>query len=107
VEGASAFDGGGSKEGILVVSAFREMKIQSAALDGLLKQLEIAKMDEAHEGADIQVIDQAQAPEKPAKPNRIVMALVLVVASFLLSVLAALAFEQFAQVRAGERRGLV
>lgn len=101
VEGAGTFDGGGSKEGTTVVSAFREMKIQSAALDALLKQLEIAKMDEAHEGSDIQVIDRAVPPEKPAKPNRLTLMLGLALASLLLSVFVAVTLEQITLARAG------
>lgn len=76
VEGASQSSESVSGEGALTLTAFREMKVLSVTLNALLKQLEIAKMDEARESPFIQVIDEAQAPEKPSKPNRLGIVLV-------------------------------
>ena len=39
------------------------------------KQFEAAKLDEAREGAVIQVIDVAQPPERRSKPKRVSMTL--------------------------------
>jgi capsular polysaccharide biosynthesis protein len=39
-------------------------------LDGYVKQLELAKVDEAKEGPTVQVVDEAKAPEMRAKPER-------------------------------------
>lgn len=49
---------------------YNTLKIQEALLDGYVKQLELAKVDEAKEGPAIQVVDEAKAPEMRAKPER-------------------------------------
>jgi uncharacterized protein involved in exopolysaccharide biosynthesis len=50
--------------------AYNTLKIQEALLDGYLKQLELAKVDEAKEGPAVQVVDEARVPEARAKPER-------------------------------------
>ena len=50
--------------------AYNTLKIQEALLDGYVKQLELAKVDEAKEGPAVQVVDEARAPEMRAKPER-------------------------------------
>jgi tyrosine-protein kinase Etk/Wzc len=50
--------------------AYNTLKIQEALLDGFVKQLELAKIDEAKEGPTVQVVDKARAPEMRAKPER-------------------------------------
>ena len=50
--------------------AYRDLKIQETLLDGFVRQLEVAKIDEAKEGSPVQVVDVARAPEIRAKPER-------------------------------------
>jgi uncharacterized protein involved in exopolysaccharide biosynthesis len=50
--------------------AYNTLKIQEALLDGFVKQLELAKVDEAKEGPGVQVVDEARVPEIRAKPER-------------------------------------
>ncbi len=50
--------------------AYNTLKIQEALLDGYVKQLELAKVDEAKQGPAVQVVDEAIAPEMRAKPER-------------------------------------
>ena len=50
--------------------AYNTLKIQEALLDGYVKQLELAKADEAKEGPAVQVVDEARVPEIRAKPER-------------------------------------
>lgn len=50
--------------------AYNTLKIQEALLDGYVKQLEVAKTDEAKDGPVVQVVDEAKAPEMRAKPER-------------------------------------
>ena len=50
--------------------AYNTLKIQEALLDGYVKQLELAKVDEAKEGPAVQVVDEARPPEMRAKPER-------------------------------------
>jgi capsule polysaccharide export protein KpsE/RkpR len=50
--------------------AYTTLKIQETLLDGFVRQLEVAKIDEAKEGPPVQVLDIALAPEIRAKPER-------------------------------------
>jgi len=50
--------------------AYNTLKIHEALLDGYLKQLELAKVDEAKEAPAVQVVDEAKVPEVRAKPER-------------------------------------
>jgi tyrosine-protein kinase Etk/Wzc len=50
--------------------AYSTLKIQETLLDGFVRQLEVAKIDEAKEGPPVQVLDVARAPEIRAKPER-------------------------------------
>lgn len=72
--------------GLKAVQAFRDMKVQEALLETLIKQLELARADEAKEGPLLQQIDMAVPSEKPVKPKRITIVLL----GALLSVMAAL-----------------
>jgi uncharacterized protein involved in exopolysaccharide biosynthesis len=49
---------------------YNTLKIHETLLDGYVKQLELAKEDEAKEGPAVQVVDEARAPEMRAKPER-------------------------------------
>lgn len=77
----------GGEPGIRAVTAYRDMKVQSAALDALLKQLELSRIDEAREGPLLQQIDLAVAAEKPSKPRRKYIVLGGLVLSLLASLL--------------------
>jgi capsule polysaccharide export protein KpsE/RkpR len=50
--------------------AYTTLKIQETLLDGFVRQLEVAKIDEAKEGPPVQVLDIARAPGIRAKPER-------------------------------------
>jgi uncharacterized protein involved in exopolysaccharide biosynthesis len=45
------------------------------------KQFELAKVDESREGAVIQVLDIAQAPERKSKPKKAQIAIIAALAS--------------------------
>ena len=71
--------------------AYNTLKIQEALLDGYLKQLELAKVDEAKEGPVVQVVDVARAPEIRAKPEREKLVIAFTVTGLIIAfVLAAL-----------------
>jgi len=65
------------------VRARRELKLQEMLLEGMLRQYEIAKLDEAREGPVLQQVDVAQVPDFKSKPSRTL----IVLASTLLSLL--------------------
>jgi uncharacterized protein involved in exopolysaccharide biosynthesis len=70
------------------VSKFREFKYQETLFELFSKQFELAKVDEAREGAAIQILDAAQAPERKSKPKNELIALI----SFLVAEFALLLF---------------
>ncbi|MFT3858164.1 MAG: Wzz/FepE/Etk N-terminal domain-containing protein [Aquabacterium sp.] len=70
LEGGEQAQGGLGTRGFAAVKAYREMKVQEAALEALIKQFEIAKMDESRDGPLLQQVDVAVPPEYPTKPKR-------------------------------------
>ncbi|MDD2727785.1 Wzz/FepE/Etk N-terminal domain-containing protein [Malikia sp.] len=54
---------------------YREFKYQETLFELFSKQYEVAKIDEAREGAVIQVLDLAQTPEKKSKPKKALIAM--------------------------------
>lgn len=57
------------------VRARRELKLQEALLEGILRQYEIAKLDEAKEGSSLQQVDRAVPPDYKSKPSRALIVL--------------------------------
>ncbi len=86
-----------SATGQAAVVALRDVKTPQAILETLVKQYELARVDEAREGPLLQQIDVAQPPEKKSKPKRAQIVLLAGVAGLFLGVLAAF-------VRRGLRR---
>jgi capsule polysaccharide export protein KpsE/RkpR len=74
--------------GIEYVRARRELKLQEALLEAMLRQYEIAKLDEAKEGPVLQTVDVAVPPDRKSKPHRAL----IVLASTLLALLASSAW---------------
>jgi tyrosine-protein kinase Etk/Wzc len=56
--------------GLEYVRRLRDVKYYEAIFDVLARQLELAKLDEAREGAFIQVVDPAVPPEQKSFPKR-------------------------------------
>jgi uncharacterized protein involved in exopolysaccharide biosynthesis len=54
--------------GLEFVRKLRDVKYYEAIFDILAKQLELAKLDEAREGAFIQIVDPAVPPEQKSFP---------------------------------------
>jgi uncharacterized protein involved in exopolysaccharide biosynthesis len=59
------------------VTKYREFKYHETLFELFAKQYELAKVDEAREGAVIQVLDAAQPPERKAKPKKALMAIMV------------------------------
>ena len=60
---------------------YREFKYQETLFELFAKQYELAKVDEAREGAVIQVLDLAQTPEKKSKPRKALIAMLATLGS--------------------------
>ena len=52
------------------VRARRELKLQETLLEGMIRQYEMAKLDEAKEGPVLQQVDVALVPDYKSKPGR-------------------------------------
>ena len=76
----SSFIGKSSGEGDYITK-YRDFKYHETLFELFSKQFELAKVDEAREGAVIQVIDVAQAPEKKAKPKKVLISLIATLVS--------------------------
>jgi tyrosine-protein kinase Etk/Wzc len=62
-------------------SRYREFKYQETLFELFAKQYEVAKVDEAREGAVIQVLDMAQPPERKSKPKKALIAIMATLGS--------------------------
>ncbi len=63
------------------INRYREFKYQETLYELFAKQFEMAKLDEAREGAIIQVVDPAQPPELKSKPKKALIAVWVTLAS--------------------------
>lgn len=63
------------------VERFREYKYKETLYEMFAKQYELARVDEAREGAVIQVIDPAQPPEKKSQPKKAQIAVIATLAA--------------------------
>jgi len=63
------------QQGPSYTDAYREYKYQEALYELLVRQLEIARADEAREGSVIQVVDPAVKPEWKSSPRRAFIAM--------------------------------
>jgi uncharacterized protein involved in exopolysaccharide biosynthesis len=66
------------------VRARRELKIQETLLESMIRQFEIAKLDEAKEGPALQQVDVALPPDRKSKPSRALIVLASALLAFLL-----------------------
>jgi uncharacterized protein involved in exopolysaccharide biosynthesis len=76
--------------GLEYVRKLRDVKYNETIFEILARQFEVAKLDEAKQGALIQVVDPAVVPDRKSSPKRALIVLVSTVAGFLLGILLAL-----------------
>jgi tyrosine-protein kinase Etk/Wzc len=98
-EGSSSADliipkGKVPEAGLEYIRKFRDVKYYETVFDILARQFEIAKLDEAREGALVQVVDPAVPPDRKSSPHRSVITIAAVALGFLLGVFIAL-FKAF------------
>ena len=92
-EGSQAKPGSSGSE---YIGLYREYKYQETLFELYAKQFELARADEAREGALIQVVDKASPPEKRSKPKRSVAAVIgALLAGFVLCLRAGMARLKF------------
>lgn len=64
-----------TQAGMEYLRSYRELKYQEAVFELLAKQFEVAKLDEAREGAIVQVVDPAIPLDKKSSPHRMLIIL--------------------------------
>ena len=62
------------------VARYRDVKYYETLFELFSKQFELAKVDEAREGAVIQVVDAAEPPERKSKPKKAQIAMITTLA---------------------------
>ena len=74
---------GGGGEGTTddYIARYRDFKYQETLFELFARQFEMAKLDESREGATIQVIDAATAPELKSKPKKALTAVLATLAT--------------------------
>ena len=80
------------------VRKLRDVKYYETIFDILARQWEAAKLDEAKEGAIIQVIDPAVPPDRKSFPHRSTMVIGATMIGLLTGILLALTLEDFQKV---------
>ena len=69
------------------IAKYRDFKYHETLFELMAKQYELARLDEAREGAVIQVVDAAQPPERKSKPKKALTAVVTTLAVFFMTLL--------------------
>jgi tyrosine-protein kinase Etk/Wzc len=91
--------------GLEYVRKLRDVKYYETIFDILARQFEIAKLDEAKEGAIVQVVDPAVAPDRKSSPKRGLIILIATGAGFFLGILAALLQAGWAHLKEDPEAG--
>jgi len=85
--------------GLEYLRRYRDVKYQETIFEILARQYELAKLDEAREGALVQVIDPAAPPDRRSFPKRGLIVIAVTFAGFFFGMLAAVAQAFFQNMR--------
>ena len=86
--------------GLEYMRKLRDVKYYEAIFEILARQYEMAKLDEARQGAVIQVVDPAAPPDRKSAPKRTLIVLGALVGGLVLGVALALAQNAWARMNA-------
>lgn len=75
-------------DGAEYIAKYRDFKYHETLFELMAKQYELARLDEAREGAVIQVVDTAKPPERKSRPAKALIAVVTTLAAFFLTLIA-------------------
>jgi uncharacterized protein involved in exopolysaccharide biosynthesis len=84
--------------GLDYVRKLRDVKYNEAIFEILLKQFELAKLDEAKQGSIVQVVDPAFPPDKRSFPKRGLIVLLAAALGFFAGVLASFVVSEFERI---------
>jgi uncharacterized protein involved in exopolysaccharide biosynthesis len=93
-----------TQDGLDYVRALREMKYREAIYELLTRQVEVARVDEARQGAPVQVVDPALIPERPNSLYKIWIVLGACLCALPAALLTACATETVSVLRGYRRR---
>jgi tyrosine-protein kinase Etk/Wzc len=85
----------GGRKGVEYIAKYRDFKYHETLLELMAKQYELARLDEAREGAVIQVVDPALPPERKSSPKRVLLAVIAALGTFVLALLFAFTRRAF------------
>jgi uncharacterized protein involved in exopolysaccharide biosynthesis len=85
--------------GLEYIRKLRDVKYNETIFDILARQFEIAKLDEAKEGALIQVVDPAIPPDKKSFPHRILIVIGAIAVGFVIGILVVLLQNGFRRLQ--------
>lgn len=94
------------ESGIEYIRRLREVKYQETVFELLARQYEIAKVDEAKQGAVVQIVDRAIVPDKRSFPVRSLIVLGATVAGLIIGVFWVLAEEEWKRLVNGPAQRL-
>jgi uncharacterized protein involved in exopolysaccharide biosynthesis len=80
-------NGKAAGEGAEYIAKYRDFKYHETLFELMAKQYELARLDEAREGAVIQVVDVAVPPERKSKPKKALIAIFATLTAFVLTLL--------------------
>lgn len=93
-----------TQNGLDYARALRDMKYNETIYELLLRQYEVARVDEARQGSLVQVVDAAAVPDKPDSLYKIWIALAALVVALPLALLVAVCAELVQILRRNLRR---
>jgi tyrosine-protein kinase Etk/Wzc len=88
--------------GLEYVRKLRDVKYYETLFDTLARQFELAKLDEAKEGAIIQIVDPAIPPDRRSFPKRSLIVIGATIAGFFIGVFMALLQAGFVRMKADQ-----
>lgn len=83
-------EGSVPEAGLEYVRKLRDVKYYETVFDILARQFEMAKLDEARQGAIVQIVDSAVPPDKKSFPKRTLIVLAAAAVGFVIGIFAAL-----------------
>lgn len=95
-----------TEAGLSYIRKLRDVKYNETIFEILARQFEMAKLDEAKQGALIQVVDRAVPPDQKSSPKRTLIVLVSSSVGFFMALLLALLMEELKNAETGDRAKL-
>jgi tyrosine-protein kinase Etk/Wzc len=73
-------------QGAAYIARYRDFKYHETLFELMAKQYELARLDEAREGAIIQIVDTAQPPDRQSRPRKVMITVLTILAALVATV---------------------